>query len=320
VKNVLGGRSYMDGGSLAAVGYRNPVSRLPLRHLLVFTLATGSIGLVACASDSDNGVEVTYSATARQNYEKALGELKDENFPEARKLFAFVRSKFPFSKYAVLAELALADTRFAMGDYQSAIDAYKAFMRLHPTHEKVEDGYASFRICRAYIEEMPEDWLILPPAAEKDQAAVQDAARELSDFIDKFPESTYLKDAHAAYKVVLRRLVEHEVYVARFYLSQGFPRAAILRLEGAIRRYPDSGKEAELLLTLGQTHLEMGNPLSARRTFEKVMVEYVGAPQADRARVYVEFIENRFGKKPVDSQSEGPALKPEPPKTGKQAG
>ena len=233
----------MDGGSWATVGYRKPVSRLPLRHLLVFALTVGSMGLFACASDSDNGVEVTYSATARQNYEKALAELKDENFPEARKLFAFVRSKFPFSKYAVLAELALADTRFAMGDYQSAIDAYKAFMRLHPTHEKVEDGYASFRICRSYVEEMPEDWLILPPAVEKDQAAVQDAARELSDFIDKFPESAYLKEAHAALtRLCLRRLVEHEVYVAQFYLSQGYPKAAILRLEGAIQRYPDSGK------------------------------------------------------------------------------
>src|SRR3954470_6189044 len=121
-----------------------------------------------CAT-SDEGKAVTYSLTAKQNYDKGTTELKDENYQEATRYFSFVRQKFPFSKYAVLAELALADTQFERGNYQEAIDAYKNFLRLHPTHEKVEDGYVAYRICQCYVKEMPDDFFLLPPSYEKDQ-------------------------------------------------------------------------------------------------------------------------------------------------------
>ena len=80
-----------------------------------------------------------------------MAELKDESYGEAKKYFQFVKQKFPFSKYAVMAELALADTQFAQGNYTEANESYKSFARLHPTHEKVEDGYVAFRICEGYF-------------------------------------------------------------------------------------------------------------------------------------------------------------------------
>src|SRR5690349_9299851 len=108
--------------------------QLPVLAMLGLTVVVG------CASSDEATKPITYSLTAKQNYEKGLAELKDENFPEAQKYFQFVKSKFPFSKFAVLAELAIADTQFARGNYTEAIDSYKSFARLHPTHEKVEDG------------------------------------------------------------------------------------------------------------------------------------------------------------------------------------
>ena len=170
----------------------------------------------------------------KQNYDKGLEELKDENYPEAIRYFSFVKQKFPFSKYAVLAELALADTQFARGSYQEAIDAYKSFARLHPTHEKVEDGYVAYKICDCYVKDMPSDWALVPPAYEKDQSAVRDAHRELTDFLDKYPDSKYLAEVKKLHREVMARLIEHEVYVARFYLDGGHPKAAILRIEAAL--------------------------------------------------------------------------------------
>jgi outer membrane protein assembly factor BamD len=266
---------------------------------LALGLALG-LGVVSCASSDDEGQEVTYSLTARQNYEKGLEELKEENYPEAIRFFSFVKQKFPFSKYAVLAELALADTQYARGAYQEAIDTYKTFARLHPTHEKVEDGYVAYKICQCYVQDMPSDWFLVPPSYEKDQTAVRDAFRELSDFIDKYPDSKYLTDLVKLRKEVMARLIEHEVYVARFYLDGGHPRAAIGRIESALRRYPESGREAELLLVLGQTHLEMGNNLRARQTFERVIKEFGSELQARRAQLYLEFIKERYGDNPRD--------------------
>jgi len=281
-----------------------PVAACVRRGVLpiAFVAAVGSIAVFAsaCAEGSSGARPVSYSLSAKQNYEKGLAEAQSDNFFEANKYFSFVKQKFPFSKYAVLAKLALADLHFDRESYQVAIDAYKAFTRLHPTHETVESGYVAHRIAQCYVNEMPEDWLILPPSVEKDQASVKDALRELSDFIDKYPDSEHLEDALKDRQRVIRRLVEHEVYVARFYLDQDRPHAAILRLEGAITRYPASGRAAELLLTLGETHLQMGNNLSAKQTFEKVVEAYVNAPQAKRAQVYLRHIAERFGPTPSD--------------------
>jgi outer membrane protein assembly factor BamD len=269
-----------------------------------FIAAIAVVACGACAT-SDEGKAVTYSLTAKQNYDKGLAELKNENYPEASRYFSFVRQKFPFSKYAVLAELALADTQYERGNYQESIDAYKNFIRLHPTHEKVEDGYVAFRIGQSYVKEMPDDFFLLPPAYEKDQTAVHDALRELNDFVDKYPDSTYMKQALQDRREVLRRLIEHEVYVARFYLNRDHPKAAILRLQGALRRYPDSGREAELLLALGETQLQMGAAKQAKESFQKIVGSYKETNQAKRAELFLEFIRRQFGDSPKDNVQNG---------------
>lgn len=268
---------------------------------LCAALAGAPVAIGGCASSDEATKPITYSMTAKQNYEKGVAELKDESYPEATKYFTFVKQKFPFSKYAVLAELALADTQFARGNYQEAIDAYKMFARLHPTHEKVDDGYVAYRVCDCYVREMPEDWVFMPPASEKDQSSVHDALRELNDFLDKFPDSPYVKDAVTARREVVRRLVEHEVYVARFYLDRDKPQAAVLRLQGALKRYPDSGRDLDLLFTLGETQLKMGNAASAKRTFERIVSEYgAGGNEARRAGLFLDFIRSHFGEAPTD--------------------
>lgn len=274
------------------------------RHLLKTILLVAITASGACAT-SDEGKAVTYSLTAKQNYDKGIVELKDENYQEATRYFSFVRQKFPFSKYAVLAELGLADTQYERGNYQEAIDAYKNFLRLHPTHEKVEDGYTAYRICQCYVKEMPDDFFLLPPAYEKDQTAVRDALRELNDFVEKYPDSKYLAEAQKDRRDVLGRLIEHEVYVARFYLDRDHPQAAVLRLNGALSQYPDSGREAELLLALGETHLQMGNAQQAKSAFDKILAQYGRTQEAKRAGLFLDFIRRQYGADPKDRAPHG---------------
>jgi outer membrane protein assembly factor BamD len=271
---------------------------LPTIHKILFSLSILlAVSAGACASSEDSK-EVSYSLTAKQNYERGLQELKKENYVEAAHYFSYVKQKYPFSKYAGLAELALADTEFARGNYQEAIDSYKSFARLHPTHEKVEDGYTAYRVAECFVKEMPEDWFLLPPAYEKDQSYVRDALREIDAACDKYPDSPYLKQAKVYRREVLRRLIEHEVYVARFYLDRGHPKAAVLRIEGALRRYPDSGQEGELMLALGETNLELGKPARAKQVFERVVSQYGDDLQKKRAELFLDYIQRRFGDHP----------------------
>ena len=291
----------------------NPVAGVGALIAVVVVGAAALAPCFGCASSDEATKPITYSLTAKQNYEKGLAELKDENYPEAQKYFQFVKSKFPFSKYAVLADLAVADTQFARGNYTEAIDAYKSFARLHPTHEKVEDGYVAFKVGESYFKDMPDDVWLLPPSYEKDQSAVIDALRELDDFRKKFPDSPYIKKATELRRQVLQRLVDHEVYVARFYLHLDHPKAAAMRLEGAIKRYPGSGREPELLFALGETYLHMNDPLRAKETFQRVITDYQTAAQARRAELYLEFIRNRYGDNPQPRPTASPAPTPPAP-------
>jgi len=289
--------------------FPRPRARVVLSVLSLASLLAAPPG---CATSGDATKPVTYSLTAKQNYDKGMAELKDEDYAEAQKYFQFVKQKYPFSKYAVLAELALADSHFERGNYNEAIDSYKTFARLHPTHDKVEDGYVAFRIGESYFKDMPDEIFLLPPAYEKDQSAVVDALRELGDFGRKYPDSQYLKKALELRRQVLQRLVDHEVYVARFYLGADHPNAAALRLEGALRRYPGSGREPELLTALGETYLKMGDPLRAKETFQRVVTEYAAATDARRAALYLQFIAKRYGDapKPVAPRVEPPSTAP----------
>jgi outer membrane protein assembly factor BamD len=275
------------------------VTRIACKILLLSFLLP-----LACAT-SDEGKPINFSLTAKQNYEKGLDELKAENYQEASRYFAYVKQKFPFSKYAALAELAAADTEFARGSYQEAIDAYKSFMRLHPKHEKVEEGYVSFRIVEAHVKEMPDDWLIMPPSSEKDQSAVHDALREINNLIDRYPNSKYLKPAREYRRGVMARLIDHEVFVARFYLDRGHPKGAILRIKEALRRYPDSGRDAELLIALGETQLEMGQPATAKQTFQRITLDNASIVEVKRAELFLDFIKRRHGDEPKDGSPHG---------------
>src|SRR5690606_5221304 len=106
---------------------------------LAVTLAAG------CGGGSASG-KVDYSVTAGKNYQKGLAELVEKDWVAAAKYFSFIKARFPYSKFAVLAELRMADAEFGAGHHLQAIDGYKLFIKFHPTHDMVVNGYADYRI------------------------------------------------------------------------------------------------------------------------------------------------------------------------------
>jgi outer membrane protein assembly factor BamD len=247
----------------------------------------------ACGDSSGSGRNVSYQATARANYQRGMAELNDENFPEAIKYLGFVRNKFPFSRYATLAELRIADAYYLQEKYVEAVDAYKLFVKFHPTHPQVVDGYAALRVCQGYVKQIPDDWLLLPPSHEKDQSATRDAVRELTIFIRSYPESKYLSKVQKLYQDAVRRLAAHELYVARFYLERNKPKATILRLEALLKRYPDAGVHPEVMLLLGQTYLKLEQRDKARATFAALAKKYPDNHHSAKAKLYLKYLGQR---------------------------
>lgn len=236
-------------------------------------------------SRGEGSVSVTYARSAAENWRRGEAEFADEEYLAAQKYYTFIRSKFPYSAFAVRAELRIADCLFERGRYLEAIDAYSNFQRLHPTHKQV--GYAAFKVGLSYYEQIPGEWFLLPPAHEKDQASVRDAARALSNYVDRFKN-----DANHARGVELlnetrSRLVAHERAVADFYKNIDKPKAYVGRLEVIRQRYGDVALTDELLFEIAEAYVSLGDLDRAKDAVDELAAKFPGSKVLDRARSLV---------------------------------
>ncbi|MBI4508469.1 MAG: outer membrane protein assembly factor BamD [Deltaproteobacteria bacterium] len=252
---------------------------------LAFPLLLVLLGPFACGGSArESGGRVEYSVSAQNNYERGMKKLEEEDWVEAAKYFSFVKARFPYSKFAVLAELRLADTSFQSGSYLEAIDAYKLFIKYHPTHEMVENGYAAFRVGESYYRTLPDDWFLVPPSYEKDSSATHDALRELSSFLRKYPQSRFVEKAKKLRDTCAKRLAAHEWYVAKFYWKKDEPMGTVLRLKALLDRYPGVGYDEEALWLLGKAYLRVNRSEDAKSTWKSLIKKYPSHRRAGDAR------------------------------------
>ena len=69
-------------------------------------------------------------------YEQAVEDMESGLYPEAIRAFADLKTKYPYTKFAALADLRTADTQFRRGKHVEAVDAYRNFLKFHPNHEQ----------------------------------------------------------------------------------------------------------------------------------------------------------------------------------------
>jgi outer membrane protein assembly factor BamD len=171
--------------------------------------------------------------------------------------------------------------KFEQDRYVEAADAYQQFVRLHPTHEQAD--YAAFRVGLSHWKDGPSDFVLFPPAYEKDEQQVRDAAKAFEDFVKKFPESKYRPEAEKLLAQARNRLAEHEWYVAEFYAKRGHWAGAAGRLEALVKEYPGSGREPEALYQLAQAYLKLDERFRAQQALQQLIVKHPQDPRRDQA-------------------------------------
>lgn len=270
----------------ATAAYKfSPINMLrPLLLLIVSLAAALTTGACAGSARESSSTTIEYSVSAKQNYDKGMKALEDDEWTDAAKYFGFVKARFPYSKYAVLSDLRIADAAFGAGAYLEAIDSYKQFAKFHPTHELVENGYAAFRIGEAYYKMLPDDWFLVPPSYEKDQTSTLDAMRELTNFQKKFPQSPYMARSEKMRKECAHALASHEWYVATFYWDRDRPMGTVLRLRTLLDRYPGVGFDEKALLLLGNAYWRVGRKDDAKRAWQHLLDVSPKSSQAGEAR------------------------------------
>lgn len=219
--------------------------------------------------------------TAKGLYEQSREDLESGYYPEALKGFNAVKTKFPYSKYAALADLGIADTHFEQGKLIEAVDAYRQFLRLHPNHRKSD--YAMLRIGESYYEQMPQDWFFMPPSEEKDQKNTRLAITAYRNMLSRYPNSELADKAREHLQKCQRELARHELYVAKFYFERGKYPGAAYRAERLLQKYGGLGLDSKALWLAARARRRMGENDRARRHLRALVSDHAASEQAKPA-------------------------------------
>jgi outer membrane assembly lipoprotein YfiO len=262
-------------------------------RVLALLLSCGVPLTSGCATGPN--LSEDYGQTARENYELAVAEFNDKDWEEAIAYADFVRIRFPFSRYAVESELLIARAEYELKNYVTAQDAFRQFLRLHPTHKHVRNGWVAYMVAVSAYMAAPGSVPFLPPHFQRDQTLLREAVIELDYFFDHHSGSQMEPLARKLEAEVKRRLLDHELYVARFHLDSDRPESAIMRLEAAHQMYPGIGLDAEVLFLLGVTYLRIDEVELAREIFSELQMQHPEHHHGQQARLYLKYMQDRYG-------------------------
>lgn len=164
-------------------------------------------------------------------FEDAERDIASDRYQVAGDKLRMVRNKFPYSNYSILAQLRTADVLYLQEFWSEAAAAYELFCDLHPKHEKVP--YAAYRAAESYFQDIPS-------TVARDLSPAIRALDGFETFLRKFPSDPQVADARKRAQEIKETLGEKELYIARFYRREGYPKAEGGRLQKAASTYPDT--------------------------------------------------------------------------------
>lgn len=158
-----------------------------------------------------------------------------EDYKTAKKAYTDLKDWYPFSRYAILAELKIADSHFHLEEYPEAVVAYEEFERMHPKNEAIP--YVIYQIGFAWFNQLD--------TIDRDHTPAIKALAQFKRLQERFPDTEYAQKASEKFAKCLSHMSGHELYVADFYMRTKKYKAALKRYEYLVEHYPDSKESKE---------------------------------------------------------------------------
>ena len=158
-------------------------------------------------------------------------------YEDAFKAFQDIRDRYPYSQYAIIAELRTADALYKRGSYDEAYEAYDNFEKLHPKNKEIP--YVIYQKGMCNFEQIK--------SIDREQVHTLKAKEIFERLVKQYPRSDYANRGQKALMQCIVYLAEYELYVGNFYYRQGYYRAALGRYNYLIHNYPDVGQYHEAM-------------------------------------------------------------------------
>ncbi len=208
--------------------------RIPIICLVVLLVATGCSTL---KDQFDKIFGIDDSAGAQELAWEGMDAYENGKYDKAIEKFQKLKDYYPFSKYAILAELKIADAHYQREEYEEAAFAYENFEQLHPRNEAIP--YVIYQIGRCYYDQID--------SPDRDQTSAQKALETFQRLVKQFPGDQYSTRAAEHIKTAQKSLAGHAYGVGVFYYKSKHYKAALNRFMSIISDYPDVGYHQKAL-------------------------------------------------------------------------
>jgi outer membrane protein assembly factor BamD len=226
--------------------------------------------LAACSGSKDEEAAKNSDAPpapVEDLYNNGIDALNARRFASATDQFNLVEQNYPYSSWAVNAQLMQGYTQYLQNHYTDAIGTLDRFIQLHPTHRDV--AYAYYLRALSYYEQIAD--------IQRDQRGTDLAMNALQEVVNRFPDSAYARDARLKIDLCRDHLAGKEMEIGRWYQDQHLYEAAIGRFQRVVDDYQTTNHVPEALHRLTEIYLILGLRDQARKTASVLGYNYPGS-------------------------------------------
>ncbi len=200
----------------------------------------------------------TKNWSARKIYTEAKKSLSSGDYENAINFYETLESRYPFGRFAKQGQIEIAYAYYKFDEPESAIAAADRFIKLHPKHPHVD--YAYYLKGLIYFNRNIGflGRLFQQDSSSRDPESSKQAFQEFSTLIKKFPNSRYATEARLRALYLRNNLAEHELHVAKYYMTRKAYVAAVNRCKYIIENYDRSSAVPGALDIMAQAYDKLG--------------------------------------------------------------
>jgi outer membrane protein assembly factor BamD len=234
---------------------------------LVVPMLLPLLGGCGSSSKDDSSASNKPVAPVEDLYNNGVDALNAQRYETATDQFNLVEQNYPYSSWAVNAQLMQGYTQYLRNRYTEAISTLDRFIQLHPTHRDIAYAYYLRALC--YYEQIAD--------IQRDQRGTEQAMNALQEVVNRFPDSAYARDARLKIDLCRDHLAGKEMEIGRWYEGQHLYEAAIGRFQRVVDDYQTTNHVPEALFRLTEVYLKLGLKDEAKKTAAVLGYNYPGS-------------------------------------------
>lgn len=211
-----------------------------MSRLLLFCLI---IMLVGCPYKYN--IQKVDKKTEDQLYKEATNLAKNKKYKQAIKVFQEIKDLYPFSDWAIKAQLQSAIVNYDSGHYNEAITLLDEYVYMHPN-----DEYAYYLRILSYYAQIND--------TKREQKIAYTTLELIKEYMHIFPVSQYSSTLEKKMNSVINHIAAYELLIGKFYLKRGHYISAIKRFETIEDNYNSSHYTPEALYRSAEAYLALG--------------------------------------------------------------